>query len=552
MASGHAGLDTMVLWAVLAGVTGGLSAALFREANDGLKWLFTHHKGDIVTIAESVSPDMRLLVPTLGGFLAGLVLWLGGRLLKGLQAQEYLEVIRLGNGVISIKPTLTRLLSSLISISSGSSIGREGGMVQLSTLLASTIGRLFNFSQPRLRLLVACGGAAGMASAYNAPLAGALFIAEIVLQSLTIEALGPLIVSAVTATLVIRQWTGGKPIFELPEFTTRIPDNVGFILGLGIVAGLLAPVFLYLLEVSRRFFSWLRLPAMLSLALGGFIVGALSLYLPEVWGNGYAAIQVLLNDSPVPGFVLSLLVFKVLATTAAVGTGTIGGVFTPSLLTGACTGWLFAHGLNLAFPEAGLDTVTFTALGMGSFLSATTLAPLMAIVMIFEMTLDANLLFPLIVASLSARYLAAAIRPVSVYARSLGDAKTALPCLMHVADLQGTPGAVIRAGETADRVSELFCLTTTQQVWVVDDEGHFSGVISLQAMKGFLGDSTLKDLCAASVFMDDDLPVVTPDTALTVALSALINRNADCLPVVDASGKLVGEISKNDILLVLS
>lgn len=181
---------------MLIGFFCGISSAVFREANIGLKWLLTGESGDIVAIAASLNTEMRLLVPCLGGFLAGLVLWLGTRLFKGMRSQDYLEVIRLGDDVMSVRPTLARLLSSLLTISSGASIGREGGMVQLSALVASSLGRIFRVSRPQLRLLVACGGAAGMASAYNTPLAGALFVAEVVMQSLAIEALGPLIVSA--------------------------------------------------------------------------------------------------------------------------------------------------------------------------------------------------------------------------------------------------------------------------------------------------------------------------------------------------------------------
>ena len=141
---GYRSKDGMLVLAAIVGVLGGAASALFREANIGLKWLLTGSTDDIVAIAENLSPEMRLLIPTLGGVLGGIMLVLGSRLFKGMRSQEYLEVIRLGDGVISIRPTLARLLSSLFAISSGASIGREGGMVQLVALVSSSVGRFFN------------------------------------------------------------------------------------------------------------------------------------------------------------------------------------------------------------------------------------------------------------------------------------------------------------------------------------------------------------------------------------------------------------------------
>ncbi len=453
--------NNTLLWAALIGFFGGISSAAFREANIGLKWLLTGESGDIVAIAADLNTEMRLLVPCLGGFLSGLVLWLGARLFKGMRSQDYLEVIRLGDGVISVRPTLARLLSSLLTISSGASIGREGGMVQLSALVASSLGRIFRVSRPQLRLLVACGGAAGMASAYNTPLAGALFVAEVVMQSLAIEALGPLIVSALVATLTIRHWIGMSPIFTSPEFNTPVHFLLLPILGLAVFAGILAPVFLWLLEQAKALFKLLPLPLPFSLALGGLLVGFISIDQPGVWGNGHAVVESLLNHHPAVDWVLALLALKILATAASVGSGAIGGVFTPTLFVGAAVGWLYCAGLQFLLPGIAIDSVTYAALGMGALLAGTTHAPVMAILMIFEMTLDSNLLLPLIIVTIISRYLSSMIRPLSVYSHALGDSQTRLPYLMHVADLQLTPGSVVNIDISADKVSELFCFSAT-------------------------------------------------------------------------------------------
>ena len=540
-----------LFWAVLIGLVAGLTSAAFREANVALKIVLTGESADIAMIARHLDSELRIIVPCVGGFLAGLALWMAGKLFQGLRSQDYLEVIRLGNGVISVRPTLFRLLSSLLTISSGPSIGREGGMVQLSALAASIMGRYYQVSMPRLRLMVACGGAAGMASAYNTPLAGALFIAEVVLQSLAIEALGPLIVSSLIAALTIRHWIGIRPIFDIPACS--VPMDLAYwpVLGLGLLAGVLAPLFLWILEWVRNGFRGLCLPLPISLALGGALVGLISLEIPEVWGNGHNVVELLLNERPDMVWVLSFLILKVLATSVSVGSGAIGGVFTPTLVIGAALGWIYCYLWQMFWPHDAMDVVTGAALGMGAFLSATIHAPITAVMMIFEMTLNSNLLLPLIAITIISRYISAAIRPNSVYSQALGVAQSRLPYLMHVADLQTTPSAVVSTHVLADQVSEMFCFSSLQHIWVVDESGQYQGQISLHAMKRFLGDESLAHIQAVHVFMEDDLPVLSPDCALTDALSVFAGQEADRLPVVGSDRRLLGEISKTDLLLML-
>ena len=407
----------VILWALLIGLIGGLSSAGYREANIGLTHSLTRACGDIVTIAESLDGFDRLLIPTLGGLFAGLFLTLARRYPGGQTGQDYLEAIRTNDGVIPFRATVIRLISSLLSVSSGSSIGREGGMVQLSAMLTSILGQFGKMSPERLKLLVGCGGAAGLAAAYNTPLAGALFIAEIVTGSLAIEVLGPLIISAFTSTLIVRHWIGAHPIFSSRDIMATQEVDLLPLLALGILCGVLAPLFLIGLQWSRKGFDRLHLPVALKLALGGLGIGALSLKTPEVWGNGYSVVESLLSQPQDTQQVALILGMKLFATFLAVGSGAIGGVFTTTLLLGASTGWLFGAALTLWCPSLGADPVYFSAVAMGAFLAGTSHAPIMAILMIFEMTLDSNLVFPLIMSALIAGYLSRMLHPHSIYQR---------------------------------------------------------------------------------------------------------------------------------------
>ena len=237
----------------------------------------------------------RVLIPALGGLLAGIVIWLGNRWRGNVTTTDYMEAVVLGDGKISARRSLTKCLSALFTIASGGSIGREGPLVQLSSLAASLAGRLQKWSTPRLRLLVGCGAAAGIASAYNAPIAGALFVAEIVLGSVAMEIFGPLVFASVIATLTVRGFLGATPLYDIPPFRLNRNWEIIPYVALGLTSGLLAPWFVRLLSASEQLFARIRLPVYLKMCLGGLIVGVLAIWHPEVCGNGYSAVNAILR-----------------------------------------------------------------------------------------------------------------------------------------------------------------------------------------------------------------------------------------------------------------
>src|SRR5437773_1552488 len=186
---------------------------------------------------------LRLIVPAVGGLLAGAIIQFGTRLRGEVTTTDYMEAVVLRDGKISARRTLLKCLSSLFTIASGGSIGREGPLVQLSALAASLAGRMRKWSTPRLRLLVGCGAAAGIASAYNAPIAGAVFVAEIVLGSMAMEIFGPLVFSSVIATLTVRGFLGTGPLYGIPRFQLNSSWEIIPYLILGLCCGVVSPWF---------------------------------------------------------------------------------------------------------------------------------------------------------------------------------------------------------------------------------------------------------------------------------------------------------------------
>ncbi|THD10744.1 ClcB-like voltage-gated chloride channel protein [Metallibacterium scheffleri] len=414
-APGYHGDDRwLLLWAALIGVVGGLATVLFHEGMALTERLATQHPGSLVHAAEMLAPWRRAITPALGGIAAGAILWLAQRAAKGKKQPDYLEAIAIGDGRQDVKGTLLRSASSLCTIGAGGSIGREGAMVQLAAATGSWIGQLARFDGDDLRLLLACGAAAGFAAAYDAALSGAIFIAEIVYGTLAIRRLGPLMVASVISNVTVHQVLGYKPVYMIPPLHVATLWELPLFLIMGAALGALAPLFMATLDGGHRLAARLRLGLPLKLALGGLIVGLISVLYPQVWGNGYSVVNDVLHSPWPVTLVIAVLIAKVLATAATTGSGAVGGVFTPTIFVGALLGLLIGSAAHALWPGSSLPIV-YAVIGMGAFLAATTHAPLMSFLIVFEMTLEYQLVPALMLSCLAAYHISRAIHPQSIY-----------------------------------------------------------------------------------------------------------------------------------------
>lgn len=523
-----------------------------------MQWLMTHQDGSLVEIASSLPLWQRLVIPIVGGLCAGLILHFGLKLIKGKSSSDYMEAVSLGNGVVRSRSTLIKSLSSLFTIASGGSIGREGSMVQLSAMLASLLGRKIHISTQRLRLLVACGAAAGIASAYNAPIAGALFVAEIIMGTIAMESFGPLVFSSVVATVTLHRFWDASPTYEIPSFHVVTNFELPLHIVLGLICGVIAPPFLRLFDYSEKMFSKIPAPLYAKLMIGGALVGAISVYRPEVWGNGYSVVSSILQTNWEWNILLVLLVFKILATAATVGSGAVGGVFTPTLFVGAVIGCLAGQGVQAIWPETTSHSSVYALVGMGSFLAATTHAPLMAIIMLFEMTLDYQMVLPLMLACVTAYYTSKGILKDSIYSDSLRRQENEYsPYLFkpwHVSDLLKPNPSCVDQKSSFGEIAGIFVKHRFNYLYVVDEESRFRGAISLHDLKPFLNDKNLASVVIAMDLVKEDFPTLTPEVPLSEALQKFLIHKSERLPVVDnvEDKRLLGTISKTDLLLAIA
>jgi CIC family chloride channel protein len=545
---GVSGWQSMLLWSIAAGLLGTLATELFRAALSHFEHLLLGPGDGLVAMAKGLPWWVRVACPTLGGLVAGALLVLAKRVAVRSATSDYMEAIVLGDGRIPVAQTLVRSASSLVSIGTGGSIGREGSMVQLAALAASLLGRVLRFPPERLRLLVACGAAAGLTAAYNAPIAGAFFVAEIVLGSIAMESVGPIIIASVVANVAMRALPGYQPPYRMPVFPEIHGTEVVLFCVLGVLLGFAAAGFLRALQGSRALFSRLPLALPWRLALGGLVMGAISVPMPEVWGNGYSVVNSVLHTPWPWALVATVLVAKTAATLATAGSGAVGGVFTPALFFGCMVGALFGQGAQALWPAATSAPFAYAIVGMGAFLAGATQAPLMAILMIFEMTLSYQVMLPLMAASVIAYFVARSANAGSMYEITLRrneqrDAQLRLRGL-HMRDL--VQPAVTVVGPTADReaMSRLFLQHPVKYLYVVDAGNRYLGVVPLAAL------GTAPERTSAGELLSQAILPVTADTGLAEALQRFLDHLGERLPVIESADNpvLLGVAAKSALL----
>lgn len=553
---GHEELTAIVFWAALIGIGGALASVAFREFTHLFEWIITGRTGSLVEAAMELHGVRRAIVPVIGALAAGLVFQYGAAWVAAKRSVDYMEAVAVGDGVISARPTLVRSISSLLTIASGGSIGREGPMVQLAALIGSKVAILRKAPLPRRRLLVACGAAAGIASAYNAPIAGALFVAEIVMGSFSMESFGPLLVSAVSADATIHRLLGYGPVFEVPA--VHFGENWELILYavFGVLLGHLAPPFVALLDWSKKRFAALRVPIFVRFAAGGAIVGVISILFPQVWGNGYSVVDAILHDRLLGWLLLAVLCAKIASTASTVGSGAVGGVFTPTLFIGAAVGALTRSVLKLALPHMTSGTSAFAVVGMGGFLAATTHAPLTSVLMIFEMTLDHQVVLPLILACVTAHYVAKVYRGgASIYRESLMPTAAGPSAwqLRTIADLIRPAAAVVQESVAVQDMLRNLPRRPVRAVYVINADQEL--IASVNPRKAFAGikQGSIDPRSPVQGIATPIRATLTPELSLTAALDLFLRENETVLPVISGPWRttLLGEISRHDLLLAV-
>jgi CIC family chloride channel protein len=546
-----------LLRALVVGLLGGSTAIALRyivtEA-PRLVWAAPH----MVSGVAQAPPLERVLVPAVGGLLAGLVLALGVRWAGSARGWDILEAVVLRSGVLPLRSAIVRATSSVLTQASAGAVGREGPIVLVAAATASRVAGHLRVPTRERRLLVACGAAAGLACAYNTPLGAALFAMEILLGTFSLEAFAPLALSSAAATLLTWAAFGHDPVFRVPPAALASPWEIALCVVLGVLGGGVAALFLEALRASASLYRWMRLPRPVGMATAGLVLGLVTLRFPEIVGNGRDAIAALFARPWGIEHVLALLALRLVVTPLAVGSGTVGGVFTPTLFLGAMLGHAFGVTVATAAPGLGTDPAAFALAGMGALLAGTTHAPLTAVVMVFEMSLDYDVVVPLLLGSAAASVVATRFTTESVYTEALrrkGSQEEGPGALdvLRVADVVRPDGVTVAPDLPLARVLDTFVAARRNHLYVVDADGAFLGAVNLHDVNDALRAGDAGTLAARDL-MRTRFAVTVPEEGLPRVLDRFAAEECERLPVLADldSRRLLGTISKRDILSVCS
>jgi chloride channel protein, CIC family len=553
-----------LILAALIGIAGGLINWIYYVCNYLLQLTVLQETGDILAIANRMEAWQRLMVPAVGGLAAGLVLVLGLRLIGNPGLSNLLEVVVAGDGRLPLRTALVNAVASLISISTGASIGREGLIIQLTSTTGSKLGQLAKWPPYRLRLLVACGAAAGLAAGCNAPIAGAVFAAQIVLGNFSMNLFAPLVVASVTSAIVSRSRFGAEPLYVVPAIEFNSLSQLPWFVLLGILSGLLGATFLKALRGTDAQITDFKIPLYLRVAFGGLVVGVISLWYPQVYGNGYSATNDLLHQTnPNLQLVLGIVIAKFLATIVTVGSGTVGGVFTPTLFLGAGLGSVFGALLHSPQIGATLPTGAFALVGMGSMLAATTHSPLLAILMIFELSLNYSIMPPLMIACAVSTLVARRLHKESIYTEPLRRKGVELDresphigaaTQTTVADLLREPVPPLRENTTFREIADRFLTLANNFLPVVDGNQRLIGMVALHDLKEYLNAGQELSGVIAYDVMRPPPACLTPNQKLTDVLPILLASEVRNVPVVNnlSEFRLLGTVGRAEALGLLS
>lgn len=543
----------------LVGLGAGVGAVVFRELIVGMTTLFTG-SADYSAAGHVANPHLPglgvwfvVLAPAVGGLVYGPLIARFAREAKGHGVPEVMLAVSENGGRIRPRVAAVKALASAICIGSGGSVGREGPIVQIGSALGSTVGQVLRLPESRLRLLVACGAAGGISATFNAPIAGVFFALELILRDFEVESFGVVVLSSVVADVIGRAAFGSQPFLALPTFQQQSQWEYVLYVGLGVAAAVFGTLFIRVLygleDVADHVWTG---PEWLRPAVGGLLLGALLLVLPQLYGVGYPVLGHAVSGGYAVWFLIGLLVGKLAATSLTIAIGGSGGVFAPSLFMGAMLGTAYGDAVSGVAPHLAGPAGAYGLVGMGAVFAGAARAPITAVLIIFELTGDYHIILPLMVAVVIATAVASLLSGDSIYTLKLQrrgiDLRRAHPSTLEglsVADTMQPAPALVRAEDELAALVERFSDGGAVILPLAASDGTYAGAISGRDVELATRDGQRG---ASAADLAHELPTLRPTQRLDRALDDLVSADAGGLPVVSDNGLLVGWISHSDVL----
>jgi len=560
----------IALGALIGSVTG-LGAIAFNAALH----LSDHFTRDL----QRGSPIWLVVMPAIGMGLSGVLIWRWAVEAKGHGVPQVMKALIQKGGVIRARVVVVKVVASVLTVGSGGSAGTEGPIVQIGASAGSVLGQRLGLQAEQMRTLVGCGAAAGIASIFNAPIAGVFFVLEILLRDFSIKTFTPIVVASVFSSVTRQAVLGeagsvaifpvGQSLHEAQFLFRELPS---YIL-LGAICGLVAVAFNRVLHYGEDFYDRLRIHPVLKPITGAVILGLMGVALvlmagsggvighagaiPEIFGNGYGSIRHLLEPGTYEhtgeslgvwsswiGLLAVLVGFKIVGTTLTLASGGSGGVFAPALFLGAAAEAIVGSLLDrMDLIPGGSTPASYALVGMAAVVAASTHAPLTAILILFEMTRNIYVVLPIMLAAVVATVAAQLIERDSIYTAKLRRQGVLVGRARDLTLLRRIPVSRVKVASLPDEpvyASDPLSKLVTLHAWrnvpdfvVVDQDGHYMGMVTGADMRTALIDREAIPLLLVAELMRNDLPTIDPEEHLDSVMDKFSRHDVSSLPIMD-------------------
>jgi CIC family chloride channel protein len=552
-----------VLYSLLIGVLAAIGALFFRSLIDffqGLFWASGH------TYLQKLinSPWwLKVLVPAAGGLVAGPVITFWVPEAKGPGVPEVISSIAIRQSIMRHRVTVLKAFVTSLLIGCGASVGREGPIVQIGASIGSSLAQLFKLTPEMRRFCLAAGAAAGIAATFNAPIAGTLFAVEIILMDIQVTYLSHIMISSIVASVLSTVFWGKFLTFHVTAFEWGHYWEFIVYLVIGVLAGLVAIVFVRLIYSTDELFRAIPVPEWIKPAIGGLLLGLLAIEVPNVMGVGYETIEMALKSSLTLQLAVLVLVAKIVATALSIGSGMSGGILAPSLVLGSSLGTAVCLAFANFLPALSFRTVDFALAGMGAVVAGTTLAPMTAILTIFELTYSYEILLPLMLTCITSTLIVKLLFGYSAYEMKLikqgisiqrGHAINVLRSLL-VKNFMEKDFQTLQESMPLSGIVQTIMKSTSKHPHfiVVNDDSELTGILSLSDLKEQLGKLDVsRDTLYAADLMTRKVVAIDADSNLEQAFNIFDKSGASCLPVLMTaeSKRVVGILYKDDLFKI--
>lgn len=541
----------MIAMAVLIGLLAGFGAVGIRMLIHYINDLSFPGDNSLLENIIALPWYWKIAVPAIGGAIVGPLIYWGAPEAKGHGVPEVMQAVLVRGGYIRPRVAVVKALASAITIGTGGSVGREGPIIQIGSSLGSTVGQFFRVKSKRMKTLVGAGAAAGIAAAFNAPVAGALFALEIILMDYAVAQFTPIVIASVMATVVSHTFEGDFAAFQVPHYEIISRWEVGFYFILGLLSGLVSWLFIKVLYFFEELWDdKVKIPQYTKPAIGGMLLGAIAIIFPQVMGIGYDTMDAAFHSQSIWWLALILIFVKILATSITLGSGGSGGIFAPSLFMGTMLGAFFGYIVNYLFPGQTAEAGAYALVAMGGLVAGTTRAPITAIIIVFELTKQTSIILPLMITCTISMIVSQKLSRESIYTLKLllrnisikGNSEVNIMRSLQVKDVYSRQMEKIRENSNFNDIVTTILSKNSPFLAVEDMKGNFIGIISLDSIKEMLFEKDiLKDLVIAGDIADRQVPRININDNCRNALDKMGKCNYDALPVTSGEKDNIAE-----------